>query len=165
VIEAGDLVTCDVTAEKDGYMADAAVTVGAGATDAASLALIACARRAFSRGAAAARPGATVRDIGRAVEREATRGGFAVVRALTGHGIGHTIHEEPMVPNFDDPDARVRLIEGLVITVEPLLAMGSGDAVEDNDGWTVRTMDRSLSAHHEETIVVTRGGPVILTAA
>lgn len=83
------------------------------------------------------------------------------------HGIpsDHVIEEGDLVTCDVTADARGRVVEGLVITVEPALAMGSGEAVEDSDGWTVRTMDRSLSAHHEETIVVTRGGPVVLTAA
>ena len=90
---------------------------------------------------------------------------FSVVRMLQGHGIGRTIHEEPMIPNWADPDCRGWLREGLVITVEPIIAMGSGDMVEDKDGWTIRTRDGSLAAHFEHTLVVTKGAPLLLTAA
>ena len=93
------------------------------------------------------------------------RRGFSVVRTLTGHGIGRTIHEDPMVPNWYDPTARDWLTEGLVITVEPIIAMGSGESWESDDGWTIRTLDGSLSAHFEHTLVVTKGAPILLTAA
>ena len=161
----GDLVKLDVTFEKDGYMADAAITVPVGRVSARARALAGCAEKAFECALKAARPGRSVRDIGIAVEREVRRHGFSVVQALQGHGIGRTIHEEPMVPNWDDPAAVAVLTEGLVITVEPIIAMGAGDAFEDLDGWTIRTADGSLAAHHEHTIVVTKDGPVVLTAA
>lgn len=161
----GDLVKLDATFEKGGYMADAAITVPVGRVAPRALALAACAERAFERALAAVRPGRRVRDVGAAIEREVRRDGFSVVRMLQGHGIGRTIHEEPMVPNWDDPEGSAVLTEGLVITVEPILAMGRGDAFEAPDGWTVRTSDGSLAAHHEHTLVVTKDGPLLLTAA
>ncbi|HKQ61881.1 MAG TPA: M24 family metallopeptidase, partial [Candidatus Polarisedimenticolaceae bacterium] len=82
-----------------------------------------------------------------------------------GHGIGRTIHEAPAVPNYDEPRARTRLSPGLVLAVEPLIALGSGRAVEDADGWTVRTADGACAAHHEHTLVITEGAPLLLTAA
>ena len=161
----GDLVKLDATFEKNGYMADAAITVPVGRVSPRALALAACAERAFERGLLEARPGRRVRDIGAAIEREVRSEGFSVVPALQGHGIGRTIHEEPMVPNWDDPAADAVLVEGLVITVEPIIAMGDGDAFEAGDGWTIRTADGSLAAHHEHTLVVTKDGPVLVTAA
>ncbi len=161
----GDLVKLDATFEKGGYMADAAITVPVGRVAPRALALAACAERAFERALAEVRPGRRVRDVGAAIEREVRRVGFSVVRMLQGHGIGRTIHEEPMVPNWDDPEGGAVLTEGLVITVEPILAMGRGDAFEASDGWTVRTADGSLAAHHEHTLVVTKDGPLLLTAA
>lgn len=161
----GDLVKLDATFEKNGYMADAAITVPVGLVSARAQALAACAQRAFELALFEARPGRRVRDIGAAVEREVRRDGFSVVHALQGHGIGRTIHEEPMVPNWDDPAADTVLSEGLVITVEPIIAMGDGDAFEAGDGWTIRTADGSLAAHHEHTLVITKNGPVLLTAA
>jgi len=161
----GDLVKLDVTFEKDGYMADAARTVPVGRVSARAERLVACAGRAFERALREVRPGRRACDVGAAVEHEVLREGFSVVPALQGHGIGRTIHEEPMIPNWNDPRARAWLTEGLVITVEPIIAMGSGASFEDDDGWTVRTRDGSLSAHYEHTLVVTKGRPILLTAA
>ena len=161
----GDLVKLDVTAELDGFMADAAVTVPVAPGTEAGRRLAACARVAFEQAMKVARAGRRVNDIGRAVEAEVHRRGFAVVRELAGHGIGRTIHEEPSVPNYYDWRARAPLTEGLVITVEPIVAESSGDCVEDDDGWTVRTADGGWVAHHEHTLVITRGRPILLTAA
>ncbi|HEX7243789.1 MAG TPA: type I methionyl aminopeptidase [Longimicrobiaceae bacterium] len=164
-VAAGDLVKLDVTAELDGYMADAAVTVPVPPVSEAAARLAACARAAFERAMDVARAGVRVNEIGRAVEGEVRRSGFSVIRELSGHGIGRTIHEEPSVPNYFDWRIRDRLKEGLVITVEPIIAQRSGSFVEDPDGWTVRTADGGLSAHHEHTMVITRGRPLLLTAA
>jgi methionyl aminopeptidase len=113
--------------------------------------------------------GDRTKDIGRAVEREVRRRGFHVVRELGGHGIGRTIHEPPSVPNYADFFAH-KLTEGLAITtthpsIEPIIAAGTGNVSLDKDGWTYRTAGGSLSAHYEHTIVITRGEPVLLTAA
>jgi methionyl aminopeptidase len=165
ILAEGDLVKLDVTVEKDGYMADAAITCTVGRADDRARRLAACAETAFRRALREIRPGKRVCDVGGVVEAEVRRRGFSVVRALTGHGIGRTIHEDPMVPNWYDPAARESLSEGLVITVEPIIAMGAGESYEDNDGWTIRTVDGSLSAHFEHTLVVTKGEPILLTAA
>jgi methionyl aminopeptidase len=165
VLKDGDLVTLDVTVEKEGFMADAAVTVPVGNTDRLALALLAAAQRALSRALAAARAGARLNEIGRAVSYSARRDGFNVVRELSGHGIGRTIHEPPAVPNVYERSARQRLNRGLVLAIEPMLTTGSGHVVEDADGWTVRTADGALAAHAEHTIVVTQGAPLVLTAA
>lgn len=164
-LAAGDLVKLDVTAEKDGFMADAAITVPVGRVPARARALAECAERALAKALRVARAGRRTCDVGGAVEEVVTAAGFSVVRALTGHGIGRTIHEDPRVPNWYDPTARDWLTPGLVLTVEPIIAAGSGDSVEDADGWTIRTRDGSLAAHAEHTIVVTRGAPILLTAA
>lgn len=161
----GDLLKLDVTVEKDGFMADAAETVAVGDISEESRQLMECAERAFQKAILAARAGFRVFEIGRAVEKEVRRCGFSVIRDLGGHGIGRTIHEEPRVPNFADPEASQILTEGLVITIEPIIAAGSGRAVLANDGWTVRTADRRPSAHYEHTLVITRGQPILLTAA
>ena len=161
----GDLVKLDVTVEKDGYIADAArsVVIGSG-TDTARR-LIACVRAAFRAALAVARAGTRVNAIGRAVEQEVCRHGFTVVQGLSGHGVGRTIHEEPPVPNHYDPWQRDVLTEGLVLTIEPMVSAGSAQAIQDGNGWTIRTRDGSLSAHHEHTLVITREHPLILTAA
>jgi methionyl aminopeptidase len=162
-IHAGDIVKIDVTVEKDGYVADAARSVVAAPAGAAAHRLVACATAAFHAALAVARAGVRVNEIGRAVEREVRRRGFSVVEGLTGHGVGRAIHEAPSVPNQYDPLQRDVLTEGLVITIEPMISAGSPQPVQDEDGWTIRTRDGSLSAHHEHTLVITRGSPIVLT--
>jgi methionyl aminopeptidase len=164
-LEAGDLVKLDLVAEKDGFFADAAITVMVGAVDERAAALVRCAESSFRLGAKNARAGNRVSDIGRAVERETTRCGFRVLRELCGHGVGRTIHEPPSVPNHYDPRFRARLTEGLVITIEPIICAGSGRSELQPDRWTVRTADQSLAAHYEHTLVITRTDPILLTAA
>jgi methionyl aminopeptidase len=165
VLREGDLVTLDVTVEKEGFMADAAITLPVGTVDQRARTLIAAAQRALSRALAAAHAGARLNEIGRAVSSSARRDGFNVVRDLSGHGIGRTIHEPPAVPNVYERTLRQRLHGGLVLAIEPMLTSGSGHVVEDADGWTVRTVDGALAAHAEHTIVVTEGTPLVLTAA
>jgi len=160
----GDLVKLDVTVEKDGFMADAAETISVGRTTPERLRLIACAERAFGKAASLARAGTCLREIGRAVEREVLANHFSVIRELGGHGIGRTIHEEPSVPNFADPAAKQILTAGLVITIEPIIAAGSGGVVLGQDGWAVRTADGRPSAHYEHTLVITNREPILLTA-
>ena len=161
---AGDLLKLDVTIEKNGFMADAAETVAVGEVTPEARRLMACARRAFEKAMLVARAGFRVSEIGRAVEREVRRDGFSVIRELGGHGIGRTIHEQPRIPNYPDPEARQILTEGLVIAVEPIIAAGSGRAILAEDGWTMKTADRRPAAHYEHTIVVTKGAPILLTA-
>jgi methionyl aminopeptidase len=165
VVRPGDLVKLDVTVEKDGYMADAAITVLVEPVSDEARRLANCVERAFHQAMGVARAHHRVSEIGRAVEEEVRRWGFSVIRALGGHGIGRTIHEAPSVPNYDDPLARQRLTPGLVITVEPIITVGKGVSYRASDGWTERTVDGSLSAHFEHTIVVTSGAPILLTAA
>lgn len=164
VICAGDLVKLDLVAEKDGYYADAAITVTVDEASANARALARCAENAFRLAAKAARVGNRVYEIGRVVERETRRCGFEVMRELCGHGVGRTIHEAPSVPNFHDPRSRTRLTEGLVITIEPIIAAGGGHGELQSDRWTIKTADRSWSAHYEHTVVITKGEPVLLTA-
>lgn len=160
----GDLVKLDVTVEVDGYMADACETVAVGWVGNQARELIACVKRAFWAGVSAAKPGARAFDIGREVHRTVAASGYSVVRDLTGHGIGRTIHEKPTIPNQFDPRFSDVLREGLVFTIEPMIAVGTSRTVTMKDGWTVRTRDRSLSAHYEHTMVLTRDGARLLTA-
>lgn len=164
-IEAGDLVKLDVTFEKNGYMADAAVTVPVEPVSDEARRLALCAERAFRQAMRVAKAQNRVNEIGRAVEREVQRSGFSVIRALGGHGIGRTIHEAPSVPNYADLASRERLTPGLVIAVEPIIAMGTGRSFTAEDGWTERTVDGNLAAHFEHTIVITDKAPILLTAA
>jgi methionyl aminopeptidase len=160
----GDLVKLDATVEKDGFMADAAITVPVGVVSEQKQRLMHCAERAFELALQVARAGNFVSEIGRVVEREVRRCGFSVIRELGGHGIGRTIHEEPRIPNYPDPSAREILTEGLVITIEPIIAAGSGRAVLSTDGWTICTADRTDSAHYEHTLMITRDEPILFTA-
>jgi methionyl aminopeptidase len=164
-LQRGDLVSLDVTVEKSGYIADAARSVVVGSGSDTAERLVVCARAAFSAALAVARAGVRVNEIGRAVETEVKRHGFSVVRGLTGHGVGRTIHEAPSVPNTYNPRQKDVLTEGLVLTIEPMICAGAPEPVTDTDGWTVRTKDGSLAAHHEHTLVITRDAPIILTAA
>src|SRR4029077_16714477 len=124
VIQPGDLVKLDLTAVKDGYHTDSAVTIQVPPAQETSRELAHCAERAFRQALAAARPGNRTKDIGRAVEREVRRRGFHVIRELGGNGFGRTIHEEPNVPNYAATEARHLLTEGLAITIEPIIAVG-----------------------------------------
>jgi methionyl aminopeptidase len=161
----GDLVKLDVTIEKDGFMADAAVTVSVGNASKEKQRLAFCAQRAFELAMLVARAGNRISELGRVIEREVRRCGFSVIRELGGHGIGRTIHEPPSVPNYFDPGANQILTPGLVITVEPIIAAGSGRVVASSDGWTIRTADRTASAHYEHTLVITNDEPMLLTVA
>ena len=164
-LQRGDLVKLDVTVEKNGYIADAArsVVVESGSDTAHRLA--ACADAARPAALTVARAGALVNEIGRVITREVRRQGFSVVRGLTGHGVGRTIHEAPEVPNEYNPRQRDVLSEGLVLTIEPLICAGSPEMRGGADGWTMSTRDGSLAAHAEHTIVITRREPLVLTAA
>jgi methionyl aminopeptidase len=160
---AGDIVKLDVTVEKDGYVADTARSIVVEPGKPIAHRLVACAAAAYQAAIAVARAGVRVNEIGRAVEGVVRRRGFRVIEDLSGHGVGRTIHEEPTVPNHYDPLQTDVLTEGLVLTIEPMISAGSTRAVQDPDGWTLRTRDGSLSAHHEHTLVITRGAPIVLT--
>jgi methionyl aminopeptidase len=161
----GDLITLDVTAELDGFYADAAITFPVGNGSQRAQALCAAAEAAFWKAAAIARAGAPLAALGQAVEAEVRRRGFYVLRELCGHGIGRAIHEPPDVLNYFNPSDRRRLTRGLVIALEPIIAAGTMRTRLAADGWTVRSIDGSLTAHFEHTIVITRHRPVIVTAA
>jgi methionyl aminopeptidase len=160
----GDLVKLDVTAELDGFYADACVSVRVGNGRASHERLAHASRQALNNGMRAARAGVPINEIGRAVETTVSRYGFSVCRDLAGHGIGHRIHEPPNVPSFYHPQLDQQLTEGLVITIEPIIAAGNGEVRDTGDGWTLKTRDGSCAAHFEHTIVITNGTPIILTA-
>ena len=164
VLRPGDVVKLDVTAEKDGYVADAARTVVLDGGSDVNTRLASCAEAAFEAALAVARAGNRVNLIGRAVEDTVRSCGFSVVPSLEGHGVGRTIHEPPNVPNYFNKRQKDLLTDGLVITIEPLIAAGRGHVYQDSDGWTIRTSDGSVTAHHEHTLVITSGEPVVLTA-
>ena len=160
----GDLVKIDVTAELDGFYADACVTVPVGPASPRAARLVRAANAALARGLGAATDGAPVRAISEAVADASAAHGVAVLDDLGGHGIGRTIHEAPSVPNSPALADATRLHAGLVITVEPILGAGGPAIRPGGDGWTIRTADGEPAAHAEHTIVVTRGRPLVLTA-
>ena len=162
-VRPGDVLKLDVTLELDGFMADSAVTVLVPPATPEAKLLQRAARTAFNRALDAARADAPLSSIGRAVEQEVRRHGFAVVRELSGHGIGRRIHEPPSVSNYHDPRDRTLLKDGLVIAVEPMVTLRPARVEEAADGWTLRTHNGTLAAHHEHTIVVRRGAPHVLT--
>ena len=162
-LRAGELVKLDVTAELDGFYADACVSVPVGSVAPRTQRLVAAAQSGLRAGMRAAVAGARTGDIGAAVQREVERRGFSVCSELTGHGIGRTIHEPPEVANV--AGGREELTDGLVLTIEPIIAAGGGDVHVLGDRWTVATDDGSVSAHVEHTVVVRHGAPpLILTA-
>lgn len=159
----GDLVKLDVTAELDGFYADACVSVSVGPPQWAQSRLTAAADEGLARGIRVARAGAPLNQIGAAVEQAVTERGFAICADLMGHGIGRRIHEAPDVPNHYVPELSQPLTAGLVITIEPIVSAGSGAVRQAGDGWTVRTLEGVLAAHTEHTIVITDGAAIILT--
>ena len=163
VLRDGDLVKLDVGASLGGFYGDMARTVSIGKASAQTQDLIETTRESFFRGVAEAIPGNYTGDIGHAVQTYAEGRGFYVVRALVGHGIGRSPHEEPQVPNFGRPGKGSRLKERMVIAVEPMINVGTYDVDTLEDDWTVVSADGSLSAHYENTLVIREGRPEILT--
>lgn len=164
VLNEGDIVSVDVGAYFKGYHADAARTFPVGNISSEAQRLIDVTKECFFRGAAQAVPGNRVGDIGFAVQSFAEENGYGVVRELVGHGVGKNLHESPDVPNFGRSGRGVRLAAGMVIAIEPMINAGCKEVDFDAaDGWTVRTRDRALSAHYENTVAITDNGPVFLT--
>ena len=163
-IRDGDLVKLDVTAELNGFFADAAVTVGAGRVSSRKRKLARCARSALLGALEVARADRPINGVGRSIQTAVERQGFNVMPDLGGHGVGRSVHEEPFVSNYYDPWDDRQLNPGLVIAIEPVISGGSGEAVTDDDGWTIKTADGSPSAHFEHTVVITQRGPLIVTA-
>ena len=164
VLHEGDIVSVDIGAFFKGYHADAARTFPVGNISSEARRLIDVTKECFFKGAANALKGKRVGDIGFAVQTLAEGNGYGVVRELVGHGVGKELHESPDVPNYGRQGHGIRLAAGMVIAIEPMINEGRPEIDFDrSDGWTVRTRDRLLSAHYENTVVVTDGEPVFLT--
>jgi methionyl aminopeptidase len=160
----GDLIHIDVSAELDGYYADTGASLLVGNDAPVAARLLEATKSALWKALRAAQAGRPLNEIGRAVQAEATKRGYRTIIDLTGHGIGRKLHEAPAdITNFYNPRDRRIMNDGLVLAVEPFLTTGKGRIVEERDGWSLRTADRSLAAQFEHTIVVTRGEPIILT--
>jgi methionyl aminopeptidase len=163
-IRRGDLVKLDVTAELDGFYADACVTVAVDGAHPSSRRLAAASRTALNQALRVARAGVPINHVGRTIEASVQAAGYGVCRELMGHGIGRRIHEAPNIPSHDARGYDQPLTAGLVITIEPIIAAGGGATIESADGWTLRTRDGSRSAHAEHSLVITDGAPLVLTA-
>jgi methionyl aminopeptidase len=161
----GDIVSLDMGVKLDGYYGDSAVTVPVGDVPERTQELLRVTREALERAIAQVKVGGRLSDIGHAVQEWVEQHGFSVVREFVGHGIGERLHEEPQIPNYGQPGRGPRLFEGMVLAIEPMVAMGRPDVKVLSDGWTAVTKDGSLAAHFEHTVAVTAGGPLVLTTA
>lgn len=164
VLKEGDIISIDAGVELDGYFSDAAITVAVGGITSEAANLIDVTRRALSEAIKeCAVLGVRVSDISFVIEECAEKSGFSVIREFVGHGIGLNLHEDPQIPNFGQRGMGVRLKEGMVFAIEPMICAGKPDIEILSDGWTAVTRDRSLSAHFEHTIAITGQGPEVLT--
>ncbi len=164
ILKDGDIVSIDTGVILDGYYGDSATTVAVGATvPERTRKLLEVTEASLGRGIEAVKPGATLGDVGAAVQEVVEAGGFSVVRDFVGHGIGTKLHEDPQVPNFGRRGLGQKLREGMVIAIEPMVNAGGPDVQVLSDGWTAVTQDGSLSAHFEHTVAVTAKGAEILT--
>ncbi|MGA2672956.1 MAG: type I methionyl aminopeptidase [Terracidiphilus sp.] len=163
VLKEGDIVSLDFGAFVEGYCGDAAITVPVGKVDPDAARLLAVTEASLHAGIAVVRPGATLGDVGAAVQGVVEAEGFSVVRDFVGHGIGTHMHEDPQVPNFGEPGRGMKLRAGMVIAIEPMVNAGKPDVVVLEDGWTAVATDGSMSAHFEHTVAVTATGARVLT--
>ena len=163
VIDDGDIVSIDCGAIIEGWHADAAITIPVGSVDDESMRLIDTTRASLEAAIEQAAPGNRLGDLGAAVEGVASAAGYEVVREYVGHGIGTAMHEEPQVPNYGPPGRGLKLREGHVLAIEPMVNAGRAETELLDDGWTVITRDHRRSAHFEHTIAVTGDGPAVLT--
>ncbi|HKB51442.1 MAG TPA: type I methionyl aminopeptidase [Solirubrobacterales bacterium] len=162
-LKRGDLLSIDVGVIKDGWVADAALTVPVGAVAPEARKLLAVTKAALFAGAEQMQPGNQLGDVSAAIQRAVEIEGLSVIRTLVGHGIGRDMHEDPQVPNFGDPARGPELEEGTVLAIEPMVNAGGPLVRMGDDGWAVYSQDGSLAAHFEFTIAVTADGPRILT--
>ena len=163
VLRAGDIIGLDLGVKYRGLYTDAAVTVEVGRIGRQQKKLLRATKNALSAGIKKALAGNRVGDIAHAIEAVARKAGFAPVRDLVGHGVGHEIHEDPYVPNYGKPGTLEKLRIGMVLAIEPMFTTGSHEIVFQKDGWGVETADGSLAAHFEHTVAITERGPSVLT--
>lgn len=166
ILNNGDIVGIDIGMRfpgENGFYTDMAVTVGVGSITREAQRLIRETKNALDAGIGAVRDGATVGDIGAAIEKHLTKQKFGIIRDLAGHGVGYEVHEDPLIPNFGKEGVGARLQEGMVIALEPMATLGTWRVVLDQDGWTFRTADGSLAAHFEHTLVVLKDGAEVIT--
>jgi methionyl aminopeptidase len=163
ILKDGDIVTCDVVAELDGFCADAARTYLVGNVSEEKKLLVERTKECFFEGLKMAQIGNRIGDISHAVQERAESYGYGVVRVLTGHGIGRTMHQEPDVPNFGKPGRGHRIMKGMAFCIEPMINMGTEKVLLCDDEWTVVTADEKPAAHYENTVIITENGPEMTT--
>jgi methionyl aminopeptidase len=161
----GDIVSLDMGVKLDGFYGDSAITVPVGEVPERTQELLRVTRESLERAIAQVKVGGRLSDIGHAVQEWVEAHGFSVVREFVGHGIGERLHEEPQIPNYGQPGRGPKLAEGMILAIEPMVAMGRPEVKVLGDGWTAVTKDGSLAAHFEHTVAVTARGPLILTAS
>ena len=162
-LKEGDIIGLDFGVLFEGFYGDAAVTIPVGSVGPTAQRLIDVAEAAFYKGIEQMKKGNRISDISHAVQEYVEGAGFSVIRSFVGHGIGHSPHEEPQVPNFGPPGRGPKIKEGLTLAIEPMIAAGDWQEEIQEDGWTAVTRDRSLSAHYEHTVALTRRGVEILS--
>ncbi|WP_420237569.1 type I methionyl aminopeptidase [Telmatobacter bradus] len=163
ILQEGDIVSVDFGAFVEGYCGDSATTIPVGKVSAEAEKLLKVTEQSLYAAIDVVKPGATLGDVGWAVQKVVEENGFSVVRDFVGHGIGTAMHEDPQVPNYGQPGRGLRLKQGMVIAIEPMVNVGGYDVQVLKDGWTAVTKDKSLSAHFEHTVAVTADGARILT--
>ena len=163
ILNEGDIVSVDLVVLKNGFHGDCARTYIVGETSPEAKKLVDITKQAFYEGIKFAKSGNRIGDISHAIGEFVNKNGYSVVREFEGHGIGRQMHEEPEVPNYGKAGKGARLVPGMTIAVEPMVIMGKPDIYQLDDGWTIVTEDGSLSAHYENTILITEKEPEILT--
>lgn len=163
ILKQGDIISIDLVVLKNGFHGDCARTYIVGETDSNAKTLVNVTKQAFFEGIKFAKKGYRIGDISNAIGEYVKKNGFSVLREFQGHGIGRQMHEEPGIPNFGKAGKGIRIEPGMTLAIEPMVAMGSGEMIELNDGWTIITKDGSLSAHYENTVLITENEPEILT--
>lgn len=163
ILREGDIVSVDVGTTHKGYVSDAARTYPVGGIGEDAQRLITVTEESFFEGLKFCRPGCRLSDISAAIQRKAESEGFSVIRDFVGHGIGRAMHEEPQVPNYGKPGRGPRLVPGMVFAIEPMINLGDYEVRVLENNWTVVTVDGKLSAHYENTVVITDGEPELLT--
>ncbi len=163
ILEEGDIISLDVALFYEGFHVDNARTYPVGVVDEEAARLLEVTEQALEAAVEQCRPGIRLGDVGHAVEKTAVEGGFSVVREYVGHGIGHQFHEDPQVPNYGPPGHREVLAPGMTLAIEPMVNAGGPETKLLDDGWTVKTVDGSRSAHFEHTVAILDGGYEILS--
>ena len=162
-LKEGDIVGLDFGVIYNGFYGDSAITVGVGKVSDDAQRLMAVTELSLYKGIEQLQEGKRLGDLGAAVQKTAEDAGYSVVRVFVGHGIGKRLHEEPPVPNYGEPDRGLRLKEGMVLAIEPMLNAGSHEVEIKEDGWTAVTKDGSLAAHFEHSVAITKDGPYVLS--